>query len=177
MMSLSRPTRFSAAALLVRAAMLMALAPYLGATPAAAQFFQFPFGQQQQQPQPPQRARPAPPAHPKLLPQPDPTPSAAPTPYDPDLQRLSEILGALHFLRGICGSNEGQKWRDEALTLIDAEAPSGPRHDQMVQAFNRGYSGFQQSYRTCTPAATVAIHRYLQEGAQIAREITAHYAN
>lgn len=160
--------------------MLMALVPYLGATPAAAQFFQFPFGQQQQQqqqPQPPQRARPAPPAHPKLMPQPDPTPSAAPTPYDPDLQRLSEILGALHFLRGICGSNEGQKWRDEALALIDAEAPSGPRHDQMVQAFNRGYSGFQQSYRTCTPAATVAIHRYLQEGAQIAREITARYAN
>ena len=28
-------------------------------------------------------------------------------PYDGDLQRLSEILGALHYLRGICGSNEG----------------------------------------------------------------------
>lgn len=176
MMSLSRLARFSAA-LLVRTALLTALVPYLGATPAAAQFFQFPFGQQQQQ-QAPQRPRPAPqPAHPKLLPQPEPTPSAAPTPYDPDLQRLSEILGALHFLRGICGSNEGQKWRDEALALIDAEAPSGPRHDQMVQAFNRGYSGFQQSYRTCTPAATVAIHRYLQEGVQISRDITARYAN
>jgi len=156
--------------------MLIALVPCLAALPAAAQFFQFPFGQQ---PAPPQRQRPAPaPApRPKLLPQPEPTPSAAPTPYDPDLQRLSEILGALHFLRGICGSNEGQKWRNEALALIDAEAPSGPRHDQMVQAFNRGYSGFQQSYRTCTPAANVAIHRYLQEGAQISRDITARYAN
>ena len=156
--------------------MLIAVVLCLGAPPAVAQFFQFPFGQQ---PPPPQRQRPAlaPAPRPKLLPQPEPTPSAAPTPYDPDLQRLSEILGALHFLRGICGSNEGQKWRNEALALIDAEAPSGPRHDQMVQAFNRGYSGFQQSYRTCTPAATVAIHRYLQEGAQIARDITAHYAN
>jgi uncharacterized protein (TIGR02301 family) len=156
--------------------MLIALVPCLGAPPAAAQFFQFPFGQQ---PAPPQRQRPAlaPAPRPKLLPQPEPTPSAAPTPYDPDLQRLSEILGALHFLRGICGSNEGQKWRNEALALIDAEAPSGPRHDQMVQAFNRGYSGFQQSYRTCTPAANVAIHRYLQEGAQISRDITARYAN
>jgi len=172
-MSLSRPTRFSAAAWLLRIAMPIALVTYLGAPPAAAQFFQFPFGQQP----PPQRARPAPPPRPKLVPQPEPTPSAAPTPYDPDLQRLAEILGALHFLRGICGANEGQKWRDEALALIDAEAPSGPRHDQMVQAFNRGYSGFQQSYRTCTPAATVAIHRYLQEGAQISRDITAHYAN
>jgi len=154
--------------------MLFALVTYLAAPPAAAQLFQFPFGQQ---PAPPQRQRPAPPPRPKLLPQPEPTPSAAPTPYDPDLQRLAEILGSLHFLRGICGSNEGQKWRNEALALIDAEAPSGPRHDQMVQAFNRGYSGFQQSYRTCTPAANVAIHRYLQEGAQIARDITARYAN
>jgi|ERR1051326_1678933 uncharacterized protein (TIGR02301 family) len=171
MMPLSRR-----AASLVRIAMLIALVLCLGAPPAAAQFFQFPFGQQ---PAPPQRQRPAlaPAPRPKLLPQPEPTPSAAPTPYDPDLQRLSEILGALHFLRGICGSNEGQKWRNEALALIDAEAPSGPRHDQMVQAFNRGYSGFQQSYRTCTPAANVAIHRYLQEGAQISRDITARYAN
>jgi len=169
-MPLSHP-----AASFVRIAMLIALALWVGAPPAAAQFFQFPFGQQQP---PPQRQRPAPPpARQKLLPQPEPTPSAAPTPYDPELQRLAEILGALHFLRDICGSNEGQKWRNEALALIDAEAPSGPRHDQMVQAFNRGYSGFQQSYRTCTPAANVAIHRYLQEGAQIARDITARYAN
>jgi uncharacterized protein (TIGR02301 family) len=98
-------------------------------------------------------------------------------PYDRDLQRLSEILGALHFLRGICGSNEGQKWRSEAQALIDAEAPTGARHDQMVASFNRGYRAFQQSYRTCTPAADFAIRRYLEEGAKIAREITARYAN
>ena len=98
-------------------------------------------------------------------------------PYDHDLQRLSEILGALHFLRGICGSNEGQKWRNEAQALIDAEAPNGERHDRMVASFNRGYRSFQQSYRTCTPAADFAIRRYLQEGAKIAREITARYAN
>ena len=100
-----------------------------------------------------------------------------PAPYDRDLQRLSEILGSLHFLRGICGSNEGQKWRNEAQTLIDAEAPSGERHNQMVASFNRGYRAFQQSYRTCTPAANFAIRRYLEEGAKIAREITARYAN
>jgi uncharacterized protein (TIGR02301 family) len=100
-----------------------------------------------------------------------------PAPYDHDLQRLSEILGALHFLRAVCGTNEGQKWRDEAQALIDAEAPTGTRHDQMVASFNRGYRGFQQSYRTCTPAAGVVIRRYLEEGATIARDITARYAN
>jgi uncharacterized protein (TIGR02301 family) len=171
-----RRAQLSAAASLLRLAVIAALAPHLGATPADAQFF--PFFQSQPQPQQ-QRPRPAPPAprSPKLEPQQPEAAPSAPTPYDPDLQRLAEILGALHFLRGICGSNEGQKWRDEAQNLIEAEAPSGPRHDQMVQAFNRGYAGFQQSYRTCTPAANVAIHRYLQQGAQIARDITARYAN
>jgi uncharacterized protein (TIGR02301 family) len=100
-----------------------------------------------------------------------------PVPYDRDLQRLSEILGSLHFLRAICGSNEGQKWRNEAQALIDAEAPTGERHEQMIASFNRGYRAFQQSYRTCTPAADFAIRRYLDEGAKIAREITARYAN
>jgi uncharacterized protein (TIGR02301 family) len=107
------------------------------------------------------------------------TPSAQdqPAPYDHDLERLSEILGALHFLRGICNSDEGQKWRNEAQALIDAEAPAGDRHDQMVAGFNRGYRGFQQNYRTCTPAADAVIRRYLEEGAKIARDITARYAN
>ena len=100
-----------------------------------------------------------------------------PAPYDRDLQRLSEILGSLHFLRGICGSNEGQKWRNEAQALIEAEAPVGERRNQMVASFNRGYRAFQQSYRTCTPAANFAIRRYLDEGAKIARDITARYAN
>lgn len=35
----------------------------------------------------------------------------AAAPFDGDLQRLAEILGTLHYLRGICGTNEGQKWR------------------------------------------------------------------
>lgn len=98
-------------------------------------------------------------------------------PYDADLQRLSEILGALHYLRGICGANEGQKWRNEMQAMVDAEAPSGERRTRLITSFNRGYRGFQQTYRTCTPAADIAIRRYLEEGAKIAREVTARYAN
>lgn len=117
------------------------------------------------------------PPAPRPQPQPQPPPQPTSTPYDRDLQRLSEILGALHFLRGICGSNEGQKWRDEAQALIEAEAPAGERRDRMVASFNRGFRAFQQSYRTCTPAADFAVRRYLDEGAKIARDITARYAN
>ena len=98
-------------------------------------------------------------------------------PFDGDLQRLAEILGALHYLRALCGSNEGQKWREQIEALVEAEAPSGERRQRMVASFNRGYRGFQQTYRSCTPAADIAIRRYLDEGARIARDITARYAN
>ena len=50
------------------------------------------------------------------------------TPYDADLRRLAEILGALHYLRPLCGApGEEQKWRAEMQALIDAETPSGSR--------------------------------------------------
>ena len=100
-----------------------------------------------------------------------------PAPYDGNLQRLAEILGALHYLRAICGANEGQKWRSQMQALVDAEAPSGERRARMVASFNRGYRIFQQGYRTCTPAADLVIRRYLEEGSKIAREVTARYAN
>jgi uncharacterized protein (TIGR02301 family) len=114
-----------------------------------------------------------------------PAPPAAPAapnvsataPYETELQRLSEILGALHYLRDICGAKEGMTWRNEMQALIEAEAPTGERKEKLTASFNRGYRGFQQSYRTCTPAADLAIRRYLEEGAKIARDITARYAN
>jgi uncharacterized protein (TIGR02301 family) len=101
----------------------------------------------------------------------------AAAPFDGDLQRLAEILGTLHYLRGICGTNEGPKWRNEMQALIDAETPSGDRRSRMIAGFNRGYNGFQQTYRTCTPAASVAIRRYIEEGSRISRDLTARYAN
>jgi uncharacterized protein (TIGR02301 family) len=101
----------------------------------------------------------------------------AAAPFDADLQRLAEILGTLHYLRGICGNNEGAKWRNEMQSLVDAETPSGERRARMIAGFNRGYNGFQQTYRTCTPAAGIAIRRYIEEGAKISRDLTARYAN
>ncbi len=102
---------------------------------------------------------------------------SAPAPFDNDLQRLAEILGGLAYLRTLCGARDGDVWRNETQALMDAEAPSGERRDRMVASYNRGYRGFAQSYRTCTPAADLAIRRHLEEGAKIARDITARYAN
>jgi uncharacterized protein (TIGR02301 family) len=98
-------------------------------------------------------------------------------PFDPGLARLSELLGSLHYLRGLCGANEGTKWRVEMQSLLDAEAPNGARRSQFIAHFNKGYEAFQQTYRTCTPAADLVIRRYLEEGSKIAREVTARYSD
>ena len=150
--------------------LLLALAVLAGSNVARAQFF-FPQQQQTQQPPRPQ-VRP-----PHQAPAAPPPVSDAAAPFDADLQRLAEILGTLHYLRNICGTNEGQKWRGEMQALVDTETPSGDRRTRMIASFNRGYNGFQQTYRTCTPAATVAIKRYLDEGSKISRDLTARYAN
>jgi uncharacterized protein (TIGR02301 family) len=97
--------------------------------------------------------------------------------FETELERLSEILGALHYLRGLCGANEGPKWRNEMRALLDAEAQTPERRTKLMASFNRGYNGFQQTYRTCTGAADLAVRRYLDEGARISREITARYTN
>jgi uncharacterized protein (TIGR02301 family) len=98
-------------------------------------------------------------------------------PFDTGLERLAEILGSLQYLRNICGANEGNKWRTEMQAILDAEAPNGQRRAQFIARFNRGYRAYLQTYRTCTPAADLAIRRYLEEGSKIAREITARYSN
>lgn len=97
--------------------------------------------------------------------------------FEADLSRLAEILGALHYLRNVCGANEGQKWRDQMQALLDTEGQPADRRAKLSASFNQGYRGFQQTYRTCTPAADLAIRRYLSEGAKIAREVTARYTN
>ena len=93
--------------------------------------------------------------------------------------RLAEILGALHYLRAPCGANEGTKdatrWYGP---LLEAEcAERRPRRNRLVANFNHGCRDFQRTYRSCTPAATVAVRRHLDEGSKISREITARYTN
>src|ERR1700730_17585860 len=101
----------------------------------------------------------------------------AAAPFDGDLQRLDEIPGTLSYLRGICGTNEGPKWRNQMQALIDAETPSGDRRARMIAGFNRGYNGVQQTYRPCATLELSEIRRYIEEGSKISRDLTARYAN
>ena len=101
-------------------------------------------------------------------------PSDAPA-YEPDILRLSEILGAVQFLRELCGSNEGNVWRDQMQALIDSEQPDILQRAKMVDHFNRGYESYRSVYRVCTESARSAVDRFLQEGAKIAGEVAARY--
>ena len=88
-------------------------------------------------------------------------------PYDDKLMRLSEILGAVHYLRELCGANEGQTWRDRMRELMDAEGSSALRRARLTRAFNQGYRSYSRTYNTCSSSAQTAIMRFLTEGTQL----------
>lgn len=111
------------------------------------------------------------------------TPSAAaveekPAPYDERLERLSEILGAVHYLRNLCMGKPEDGWRASMQRLIELEAANEPkRQEKLTAAFNRGYRSFAAIYTACTDSAVVAEERYRNEGATLATEITARFGN
>lgn len=96
-------------------------------------------------------------------------------PYEADLMRLSEILGALHYLRPLCGGEDGTLWRDQMRALLDAEVRDEARERRFIERFNQGYRGFSSVYRRCTPAAEAALARYVEEGGALIRDVTTRY--
>ncbi len=88
-------------------------------------------------------------------------------PYDGKLVRLSEILGGIHYLRELCGADEGQVWRDQMKEIIDLEGTTAIRRAKLVKGFNKGYRGYRRTYRSCTEPAKTAIDRFMDEGAAL----------
>lgn len=126
------------------------------------------------QPQPMQRRVPAP----KIVPKPAaPAAPLADPPYQSRLDRLSEILGALHYLRPLCYPQEKNAWREDMLSLLDAENPTQARRDRMITAFNRTYNGFKENYRICNASAKLAGERYREEGAKLSRDLTSRFTD
>jgi len=89
-------------------------------------------------------------------------------PYDDRLMRLSEILGAVHYLRELCGANDGQAWRDRMREIVDSEGANAMRRARLTRSFNQGYSSYSKTHKVCTTTAQTAIARFMSEGVQIA---------
>ena len=105
-----------------------------------------------------------------------PLPAAAQSdtkPYDEKLMRLSEILGAVHYLRELCGGSDGQVWRERMRELMDAEGSSALRRAKLTRSFNNGYRSYSRTYNSCTGSAQTAINRFLTEGAELADALKA----
>lgn len=89
-------------------------------------------------------------------------------PYDDKLMQLAEILGAVHYLRELCGATDGQQWRDRMRELIESEGSTPLRRARLTRSFNNGYQSYSRTYQSCTPTARTAIARFLESGAQLA---------
>jgi uncharacterized protein (TIGR02301 family) len=90
-----------------------------------------------------------------------------PTPYDPDLLRLSEILGALSYLEKLCESPQSPLWRDRMEALIKAQRMSEDDRRRYVDVFNRGFRTFAAVHRTCSDQTRFVISTYFEEGTRI----------
>lgn len=101
---------------------------------------------------------------------------AVDAPFEPQLLRLAEVLGSLHYLRNLCGEM-GDRWRQEMEKLIVAENPDESRKARFIASFNRGYRSFDGVYANCTASATAAIDRYMKEGETLARDIAVRFGN
>ncbi len=104
-----------------------------------------------------------------------PAPVEPSAPYGNQLQRLAEVLGSIHYLRTLCGANEGSKWRDIMNGLIESEKPGPKRKERLISRFNRGYRAFDESYGSCTSSAIFASERYMKEGILLTEQITGRY--
>jgi uncharacterized protein (TIGR02301 family) len=104
------------------------------------------------------------------------TPAGAIDPvYEPQMERLSEIMGSLYFLQPLC-QPAGEDWRAQMGALIAADQPDEDRRQRLFGAFNGGYGAYARLYKVCTSSAQEALNRLLVEAERIARDIHTRYA-
>jgi len=96
-------------------------------------------------------------------------------PYDDDLNSLAEIVGAIHYLRALCGRDDGQAWRENMQSIIRSEGTTTLRRVRLTQSFNKGYRSYQRTYRSCTESAETAADRFITQASEITTKLLADY--
>lgn len=176
---------------------IAAICIFAASVPARGQFFDFLFGGRPD-PKPPAseskpantdagQAKPAKPKSRKSKPKdtkamPDSAiPAAAvegpPPPYDTDLLRLAEILGALAYLEELCASKPPGDWSAKMQALMEAEATTKTRKERLAGSYNRGFRDYERTYHGCTHNAQAVIRRFLAEGGRLAHDVVRRYGD
>jgi uncharacterized protein (TIGR02301 family) len=102
-------------------------------------------------------------------------PAEPPPPYEPQLLRMAEVIGALSYLRDLCGAGDGATFRAKFASLLETEGNTPARKETLAGAFNRGFRDYEMTYRACTPAAQEIVARFLEEAGRIARDVANRY--
>jgi len=167
----------------------------ISTTSADAQFLDFLFGSRPEAKPPPAASKPAgnytqhgevkghktKPKKAAAKPAPDtkaarvPEAEPPPPPYDPEILRLAEILGAVTYLDALCASNPQDDWRAKMQALLEADAKTAARKERLAGSYNRGFHDYERTYHMCTPNAQAIIGRFLAEGAGIAHAVVDRY--
>ncbi len=84
-------------------------------------------------------------------------------------------MGALAYLRDLCGAHDADAFRAKMASLLETEAKSPSRKETLAGAYNNGFHGYQMNYRLCTPAAHEVIARFLDEAAKISSDLASRY--
>jgi len=91
--------------------------------------------------------------------------------FDNGLMRLAEILGAVHHLRNICGTNDGPLWRNKMIDMMNAVELAAPDRQKIITHFNDAYYQARTDYPVCTDEAAQRADLLFSEGHQLAGEL------
>jgi len=95
---------------------------------------------------------------------------------DEGMERMAEILGALHYLDNLC-SSATDKWRTFMDRLVLTETSSPQHRQRLIAAFNRTYRAFAEHHHQCTTAAHEAMKLYRQEGMTLSQDLVSRYGD
>jgi uncharacterized protein (TIGR02301 family) len=98
-----------------------------------------------------------------------------PPAYDPQLLRLSQILGSIHYLQTLCQPTTAQSWRDQMQAILAAEQPDDDRKGNLIAAFNRGFHSYASVHRRCSPSARAVVSQYMREGEQLTKVVVSRF--
>jgi uncharacterized protein (TIGR02301 family) len=112
----------------------------------------------------PRTEPPAPPAEP-----------AAPPPYQAQILRLAELLGVLAYMTDLCNAPDAGTWPTRMGALLGSEGQATGTRDVLAGAYNRGFRGYEATYRSCTPNAQLVISRTLDEAGRLTGTIVSRF--